>query len=400
MTEILAALLLVFGAVITLVAAIGVARLPDAFLRMHAATKAGVVGSGLMLIGAGLAFDSVEAWLRVGLIVVFLLVTVPISSHALGRAAYIGGAPLWEGSGEDALRGILPRRPIDSPVRAAAGATAHVAVPATERPAPPPRRILVALAQGPDSAAALVAGLEALRHPQAEVTLLSLLCAPSLSRTGPVPLGGTHHARRLVEVRMAEAREGAAALATRLQSLCEAAGIASSLRHEEGDALRLLEQAAAQHDLTLLPRGAWFDQALVLPPGMAEARARGIAVPGLLILAPDFRAPTALHFLHEGDAASKAAVRRFLALGAFADRPLSLTPLDLPGAAEALAESVAEAQARGWRARAGEVPLDPDRPVPPEFLNPGTLAVIPAHSASASTAWRSLREGSGSVLLA
>lgn len=112
MTEILAALLLVLGAVISLIAAIGVARLPDAFLRMHAATKAGVVGAGLMLVGAGLAFGGGDAWLRVGLIVVFLLVTVPISSHALGRAAYIGGAPLWPGS-KDALAGVLPRQSID-----------------------------------------------------------------------------------------------------------------------------------------------------------------------------------------------------------------------------------------------------------------------------------------------
>ncbi len=112
MTEILAALLLVLGAAISLIAAIGVARLPDAFLRMHAATKAGVVGAGLMLVGAGLAFGGGDAWLRVGLIVLFLLVTVPISSHALGRAAYIGGAPLWPGS-KDALAGVLPRQSID-----------------------------------------------------------------------------------------------------------------------------------------------------------------------------------------------------------------------------------------------------------------------------------------------
>ena len=112
MTEALAALFLVLGAAIALIAAIGVARLPDAFLRMHAATKAGVVGAGLMLVGAGLAFAGGDAWLRVGLIVLFLLVTVPISSHALGRAAYIGGAPLWPGS-KDALAGVLPRQSID-----------------------------------------------------------------------------------------------------------------------------------------------------------------------------------------------------------------------------------------------------------------------------------------------
>ena len=398
MSEVFAALLLVLGAAIALVAAIGVARLPDAFLRMHAATKAGVVGAGLMLLGAGLAFGTGEAWLRVGLIVVFLLVTVPISSHALGRAAYIGGAPLWPGSGGDALAGVLPRHAIDRP-------TARTAL-AQEGPAPPApgparrRRILVALAQGEASEAALLAGLGAVADRDAEVTLLGLLCAPSLSRTGPVPLGAGHYARRLVEKRMAAAREGTALLAGRLQSACEAQGLAFSARQEEGDALQLLERAAATHDLTLLPRAAWFDQALVLPAGMAEFRARSIAVPGLLLLAADFEPPRELHFLHEGDAASDEALKRLLAAGTFADRPLRITTLDVPGAAEALADALALAAARGRQARAGLAPLPPGQPVPAAEFAGAILAVIPAVSASGSAAWRSLREGPGSLLLA
>jgi monovalent cation/proton antiporter MnhG/PhaG subunit len=109
MAEWIAAALLVGGSAIALIAAIGVHRLPDAFLRMHAATKAGVVGGALVLIGVAMAFDTTGAWLRVGLIVVFLLVTVPVSSHALARAAYVSGAVMWKGTRQDALAGILPR---------------------------------------------------------------------------------------------------------------------------------------------------------------------------------------------------------------------------------------------------------------------------------------------------
>lgn len=413
MNDALAALLLVLGAAIALVAAIGVARLPDAFLRMHAATKAGVVGAGLMLLGAGFAFDSGEAWLRVGLIVLFLLVTVPISSHALGRAAYIGGASLWPGSGEDALAGVLPRHSIDRPP----ATQEHAAMLAPAMPAPGPsnglphghpvgappgrpRRVLLALAQGEASDAALLAGLGAVAGRETEVTLLSLLCAPSLSRTGPVPLGGAHYAKRLVEKRMAAAREGAAALAGRLQAGCEARGLAFSARHEEGDALLLLERAAAHHDLTLLPRAAWFDQALVLPAGLAETRARGIGVPGLLILAAGFEVPGALHFLHEADAASGEALKRLLSAGTFAECPLAITALDVPGAAQMLADAVALAASRGWRAHAGGALLHPDHPPPEAAFTGASLAVIAARSARGSTAWRSLREGPGSVLLA
>ncbi len=395
MSEALAALLLVLGAGIALIAAIGVARLPDAFLRMHAATKAGVVGAGLLLLGAGFAFGTGEAWLRVGLIVLFLVVTVPISSHALGRAAYLGGAPLWPGGGENALAGVLPRHAIDQPLRAAPPED-DTAMPTVTHP----RRVLVALAQGEGSEAVLLAGLEATAGDESEVTLLSLLCAPSLSRTGPVPLGGVHYAKRLVEKRMAAAREGAGALMSRFQAACEARGMAFAARHEEGDALTLLERAAAHHDLTLLPRAAWFDQGLVLPPGLAEARARDIAVPGLLIVGPGFRVPRELHFLHEGDAASGEALKRLLAAGAFAGCPLAIMALDVPGAAQAQADAVALATSRGRRARAVRTLLPPDQPLPEAAFSGPALAVIAARSATAPAAWRSLREGPASVLLA
>jgi monovalent cation/proton antiporter MnhG/PhaG subunit len=114
MTEALAILSMLAGGIVTLVAAVGVARLPDAFLRMHAATKAGVVGSGLILIGVGFAFNDLETWLRVGLIVAFLLVTTPVSAHGLGLGAYLGGAPLWRNTASDQLAGVLKRHHFDA----------------------------------------------------------------------------------------------------------------------------------------------------------------------------------------------------------------------------------------------------------------------------------------------
>lgn len=109
MAEVLAAILVLGGSAIALIAAIGMVRLPDAFLRMHAATKAGVLGAGLVLLGIGVADGGWGTWLRVGLIVWFLLMTVPIASHALGRAAYVSGAPMVGATGLDELKGVLPR---------------------------------------------------------------------------------------------------------------------------------------------------------------------------------------------------------------------------------------------------------------------------------------------------
>ena len=50
MNEIVTALLLVLGSLFSFVAALGMLRLPDTVIRMHAATKAGTLGAGLILI--------------------------------------------------------------------------------------------------------------------------------------------------------------------------------------------------------------------------------------------------------------------------------------------------------------------------------------------------------------
>lgn len=407
MSEIVAAILLLSGATISLIAAIGVARLPDAFLRMHAATKAGVVGAGLTLLGVAFAFDTGEAWFRVTLIVIFLLVTVPISSHALGRAAYVGGAPMWSGTVMDELKGVLPRHSIDADPEAQRAIAMPVGATGPETGARPdphaaaaPRRMLLALADGPGAAASLCAALEVAAGPRTEVTLLSLLCTPSLNQTGPMPVGGAHFGRRLVEGRFAKAREAAASLATQMETFCQTKGYHFRMRHEEGDAGTLLGHAATHHDLTVLPRGTWFDHAQALEEGYAAQRSARVSLPGLLLAAPDFAMPGALHFLHEGDLASSEALKRFLGLSFLAHLPLTITGLDLDGADAALEEAVALAAARERPVHRGPALLHPDRPAPLPAFTGGALAIIPARSSSGRTAWRSLREMEASVLLA
>jgi multicomponent Na+:H+ antiporter subunit G len=46
--------ILLSGAAFSLLAAIGVLRLPDLLTRLHAASKAGVVGGGLVLLAVGI----------------------------------------------------------------------------------------------------------------------------------------------------------------------------------------------------------------------------------------------------------------------------------------------------------------------------------------------------------
>lgn len=79
--------LCVLGIVVILVAALGLIRLPDALSRQHAATKAGTVAVILFATGVALVVqDAAWTW-RLLVIVVLLLLTLPLASHALSRAA-------------------------------------------------------------------------------------------------------------------------------------------------------------------------------------------------------------------------------------------------------------------------------------------------------------------------
>ena len=99
----LAATLIVVGALFALTASIGLLRLPDIYTRMHAASKAGTVGSCLMLIALGVHIGEFATALRVLAGVVFFLLTAPISAHLLAKAAYAAGYRMWPGSVSDDL---------------------------------------------------------------------------------------------------------------------------------------------------------------------------------------------------------------------------------------------------------------------------------------------------------
>ncbi len=80
--------LLLLGALFSLVAAIGVVRLPDLFTRMHAASKAGPVGSGLVLLAVVVVSADVGVALRAIVGIAFILMTTPVAAHLLARASY------------------------------------------------------------------------------------------------------------------------------------------------------------------------------------------------------------------------------------------------------------------------------------------------------------------------
>jgi multicomponent Na+:H+ antiporter subunit G len=96
--------LLVLGALFSLLAAIGVLRLPDLYTRLHAASKAGAVGGGFVLLAVALTSLDAAVFLRAIIGVIFLLLTTPVSAHLLARASYLTGYRASESTHRDDLK--------------------------------------------------------------------------------------------------------------------------------------------------------------------------------------------------------------------------------------------------------------------------------------------------------
>lgn len=105
MSEFITAFLLLAGALLMLVAALGAVRMPDLPTRMHATTKAGALGGGLMVLAVAVYFGEGPVTARALAVVVFIILTAPVAAHIIGRAGYFVGVPLWEGTIRDDLEG-------------------------------------------------------------------------------------------------------------------------------------------------------------------------------------------------------------------------------------------------------------------------------------------------------
>lgn len=99
------------GVAFVLLGGIGLLRLPDVYARMHAATKAPSLGVACILAGTAALLSSPVGVAKLLVAILFLFATAPVAAHAIGRAAYRAGVPLWEGTLYDELGGRVDRPP-------------------------------------------------------------------------------------------------------------------------------------------------------------------------------------------------------------------------------------------------------------------------------------------------
>ena len=84
------------GTLFLFLGSLGIFRLPDVYNRLQAGTKCTTLGAFFTVIGVGIIEPS---WFWKTLIIAFfILLTNPISNHALGRASLKSGVPLCDRS--------------------------------------------------------------------------------------------------------------------------------------------------------------------------------------------------------------------------------------------------------------------------------------------------------------
>ena len=96
MSEWIAFFALIAGALFVLISAIGLLRLPDLFMRMHATTKTTSLGMTLILIGVIITFPTWSVLIKGVLIIAFIFLTNPLGAHMISKAGHLLGTQKWD----------------------------------------------------------------------------------------------------------------------------------------------------------------------------------------------------------------------------------------------------------------------------------------------------------------
>jgi len=95
--DVLTGVFLILGAFLSFAAGVGLIRFPDAIARMHATTKPQILGLIFILLAIALQERRLSTILMLATLLLFQMMTAPISAHMIGRAGYRNGV-VAEGS--------------------------------------------------------------------------------------------------------------------------------------------------------------------------------------------------------------------------------------------------------------------------------------------------------------
>jgi multicomponent Na+:H+ antiporter subunit G len=114
MMEWIVSILLMSGALFMLVAAIGVVKLSDVYMRMHAITKAASLGAILMLAAVILWHPQWIVGIEAFMVILFVIFTAPVGAHMLARVAYRMKVHTGDGYVKDELKEAVEKGELDA----------------------------------------------------------------------------------------------------------------------------------------------------------------------------------------------------------------------------------------------------------------------------------------------
>ena len=98
MSDIIGVIFMIIGLSFDVFGCLGLVRLPDVYNRLQASTKCVTLGTCSILFGTFLIVGFTAAGIKALLCIIFLILTSPVSAHAIARGAHRAGVKLWEGS--------------------------------------------------------------------------------------------------------------------------------------------------------------------------------------------------------------------------------------------------------------------------------------------------------------
>ncbi|MFH1414232.1 MAG: monovalent cation/H(+) antiporter subunit G [Candidatus Omnitrophota bacterium] len=98
MNEAIGIIFITIGLVFNFFGCLGLLRLPDVYNRLQAATKSVTLGTCSILLGLFLFKGFTAGGIKAILCIGFLILTAPVSAHALARGAHKSGVKLCKGS--------------------------------------------------------------------------------------------------------------------------------------------------------------------------------------------------------------------------------------------------------------------------------------------------------------
>jgi len=101
MSDIVGLIFISVGLAFDLFGCLGLVRLPDVYNRLQAATKCVTLGTCSILFGTFIIVGFTAAGMKSLLCIIFLILTAPVSAHAISRGAHRAGVKLWNKSSID-----------------------------------------------------------------------------------------------------------------------------------------------------------------------------------------------------------------------------------------------------------------------------------------------------------